>query len=89
MNIKTRLEKLEARSATDATLCPHLPPLLREFAPDGTERMLAAMTYNRYNPRPDVARDAVCECGRPRMEVHIRETETPFPVQPDARDVFK
>jgi len=72
------LEKLEARSMTDATLCPHLPPLVREFETDGTEVEVAV-----------VARAAVCDCGRPRMEVHLHETETPFPVQPDGRDIFK
>jgi len=73
------LEKLEARSMTDATLCPHLPPLVREFEIDGTEVDGEARAYSR----------AVCECGRPRMEVHLHETEMPFPRQPDARDVFK
>jgi hypothetical protein len=60
MNSKTRLQKLETRLRTDATVCPHLPQIVREYA-GGTIKTLTD--------------DAPCACGRPRLEIHLVEVE--------------
>jgi len=61
MTIKTKLDKLESRLRTDATLCPHWPQIVREFKADGTIETLTD--------------DTVCPCGRPRLEIHLVEVE--------------
>jgi hypothetical protein len=72
MSLKRKVEQLEEQLNRNGTPCPHLPPLLREFEADGTERDLR--TYERFTPL-QTPRDAVCGCGRPRSEIHIREYE--------------
>ncbi len=62
MNLKTKVEKLEASAAPDGT-CPHLPPIVREFAPDGTQERAS---------ETDGA--TACACGRDRLEIHLRYT---------------
>jgi hypothetical protein len=70
MNIKGKLEKLEKELFTDATVCPHLPPVIRYLFPDGSEDTEAS----KGNPTPeDNAR--VCECGRERLKIHFRYVE--------------
>jgi hypothetical protein len=60
MNIKTKLDQLEAKYFTDATLCAHQPQVVREYA-GGTIKTLTDAN--------------VCPCGRPRLEIHLIEVE--------------
>ncbi len=62
MNLKTKVEKLEANAAPEGH-CPHLPPIVREFATDGTEQTASGF---------DGA--TACACGRERLEIHVHET---------------
>ena len=63
MNHKTRLQKLEAQAAPQGH-CPHLPPIVKYFEPDGT---------------PDTTRgipdETTCPCGRDRLRIHVQYVE--------------
>ncbi len=64
MNHKTRLQKLETRLRTDATLCPHLPQIVKYFEPDGT--------LDTTHGIPD---ETPCACGRDRLRIHVQYVE--------------
>jgi hypothetical protein len=73
MNSKTRLQKLEA-AAPPQGHCPHRPPIIRYFAPDGTET-----TYSEPQRQSDDVRAMTCNCGRERLTIEVRETENLTP----------
>ncbi len=68
MNHKTRLQKLEAQASPQGH-CPHLPPIVRYFAPDGSET-----TYSEPQGQTDAERARVCDCGRERLTIHVNYT---------------
>jgi hypothetical protein len=73
MNPTQRIEKLEAQAAPQGH-CPHLPPILRYFAPDGSET-----TYSEPQGQSDSERALTCNCGRERLTIEVRETENLTP----------
>jgi hypothetical protein len=72
MNHKTRLQRLEAQAAPQGH-CPHLPPIVRYFAPDGSE-----VTYEPQG-QTEAERARVCDCGRERLIIKINETDNLMP----------
>ncbi len=64
---ETRLQKLEAAKAPQGH-CPHLPPILRYFAPDGSET-----TYSEPQGQSDSERALTCNCGRARLTLEVSE----------------
>jgi hypothetical protein len=73
MNHKTRLQRLEAQAAPQGH-CPHLPPIIQYFAPDGTET-----TYSEPQGQTDSERALTCDCGRERLTIKINETANLMP----------
>ena len=65
MNAKTRLQKLEAANAPQGA-CQCLPPIVRYFAPDGSER-----TYSEPQGQTDAERARACDCGRERLTIKV------------------
>jgi hypothetical protein len=69
MNTKTRIEKLEAAAAPQGH-CPHLPPIVRYFAPDGSD-----VTDSEPQGQTDAERALTCACGRSRLNIHLQYVE--------------
>ncbi len=64
VNLNRKVEQLEhILNQGGADFCPHLPYVVRETNGDGTTT---------------VSDDAVCACGRPRVEVHLVEVAGPI-----------
>jgi hypothetical protein len=61
MNLKTKIDRIEKKHMTDATTCPHLPPIVKYFEPDGT--------LDTTHGIPD---ETPCACERDRLEIHIQ-----------------
>ncbi len=62
MKLETRLEKLEA--ATPQGHCPHLPPVVRYFDPDGSD-----VTDSEPQAQSAARSAAACDCGRERLVI--------------------
>jgi len=78
MTINRRVEQLEEiLNRGGGGTCPHLPFKLREFTEnaDGTRDEGPYPLSGRYAPKDGVPNDLECDCGRPRLEVHIVETD--------------
>jgi hypothetical protein len=67
MNLKTKVEKLEAGAMPDGH-CPHLPPIVREFATDGALQRVTCRDADAATVTPP------CACRRDRLEIHLHET---------------
>ncbi len=65
MNAKTRLERLEKAKAPQGH-CQCLPPIVRYFAPDGSET-----TYSEPQGQSDSERALTCNCGRERLTIKV------------------
>lgn len=67
MNIKSKLEKLEGKSRATAGACPHMPPIVKYFEPNG---------------EPDISHgvpdEAPCSCGRDRLRIHVQYVTHPL-----------
>ena len=59
----SKLERIEKKNMTDATVCNHLPPVVRYFEPDGT--------LDTTHGIPD---ETPCSCGRDRICINVNYT---------------
>ncbi len=80
MNIKAKLDKLEEKYKTDATVCPHLPHLLL-FSQQDENGVLTPEPQPRrecepYSPMTDASLQ--CPCNRERLTIHIVSVPTPL-----------
>jgi len=64
VNIKTKLDKLEEKYKTDATVCTHMRPVVKYFELDGTPDTTHGI--------PD---ETPCACGRDRLRIHVQYVE--------------
>ncbi len=61
MNLKSKLDRIEKKNMTDATVCPHMRPVVKFFEPDGT--------LDTMHGIPD---ETPCACGRDRLQIHVQ-----------------
>ncbi len=60
---ENRLQRLEVQAAPQGH-CPHLPPIVKYFEPDGT--------LDTTHGIPD---ETACACGRDRLRIHVQYVE--------------
>lgn len=68
MTISRRIEQLEHILNTGDGVCPHLPPVVTFYEPDGSIDV-------QDTGRADVAPDVKCPCGRDRLQIVFQSVD--------------